>query len=109
MKHIDKSNFKIEKLIVGLLDIPQKHKELGAKLVKALSQKISNKTLPNIYIVFLSDLNNQGLLTGHLKEQIKLITDKGKNTFDINFALRLTTFRMQRQAQIILYGMLDLF
>lgn len=43
---MDKSNFKVEKLVVGLLDIPQKDIKAGVKLVRDLSEKISdNKTL----------------------------------------------------------------
>lgn len=63
---MDKSHFRIEKLIVGLLDIPYRYKEAGVKLISDFNEKLADKTLSNLYILFLSDMDNQAPLTAHL-------------------------------------------
>ncbi|KAL4452788.1 hypothetical protein ABPG74_002353 [Tetrahymena malaccensis] len=105
-----KYKFRTEKLVIGIMNVPEKHKKDAISFVQLLVENnYKEKTIHNLYIYLLCDKNYKSELNKHLAQQQKKIMNEEKINFDIDFALRLTSQKMLRNAQIQIYGMMDLY
>lgn len=100
-------DFKPAKLVGGLMNIPLEKRHEGIELLKycILTLKSREKSIHNILIFFYATT----IKKDKEKEEFLEFLRKNKLNFDVEFALRVFKRCHMYEAQILVYGLMELY
>lgn len=109
MGHVKK--FDPTKIIGGLMNIPEDRRKFGINFLEFSIKNLDckDKSIHNILIFFLTQPPDLRKLSAYLAEQERLLQEREKVNFDLDFALRLFSTSQLVEPQITIYGMMGLY
>jgi|JI61114C2RNA_FD_contig_71_1900856_length_3073_multi_2_in_0_out_0_3 hypothetical protein len=98
-------DFKPVKLIAGFMNIPVDRRQAGIELLRycIIELKCRDKSIHNILIFFYATSPRKE------KDELLELLKSGKLNFDVEFALRLFKRHHMYEAEILVYGVMNLF